>query len=96
MRKIISIYPYAFGSSIAEMSYVNDTDNKYRFGFNGEEKIGDISGKGMAYDPKFYGFFYFVLSAAEFKFNSISFEDSEFKMTCFNASCCLFTCLSRR
>ncbi len=47
---------YAFGSAIKEMSYSSDTSNKYRYGFNGEERMDELSGEAMAYDlgARFY------------------------------------------
>jgi RHS repeat-associated protein len=45
-----------FGSAINEMQYKSDTGGSYRYGFNGEELMNELSGDGMAYDlgERFY------------------------------------------
>ena len=45
-----------FGSAIIEMQYKSDTGGSYRYGFNGEELMNELSGDGMAYDlgERFY------------------------------------------
>jgi RHS repeat-associated protein len=47
---------YAFGSAISEMQFKSDTGGSYRYGFNGEELMNELSGDGMAYDlgERFY------------------------------------------
>ena len=55
-REKTTLLYYAFGSAMPDMQYTSDTSKSYRFGFNGEEKMDDIDGGGMAYDlgARFY------------------------------------------
>jgi RHS repeat-associated protein len=48
--------PSPFGSAISEMQFKSDTGGSYRYGFNGEELMNELSGDGMAYDlgERFY------------------------------------------
>jgi len=47
------IFHPTFGSAITDMQYVNDTNKRYRYGFNGMEKSDQIFGEGNEYTTEF-------------------------------------------